>query len=108
MEIIKNRDIDITKKCVCYTCESEILVKKSDLDGNYVFECPICNSPNLWITETDKEIMNDIEKKEKELIDDLKDIIPRRYHDVMERIISTHMISLRRTIVIKNINKEDQ
>ena len=107
MEIIKQKiEREITKKCVCYACEAELLVSMEDLNHLYNFKCPICNRQNLWATENDKKIMSQIRDEERLIVLGLKNRIPKKYHSIIEKEIGAHANSLCQFIVENYITKE--
>lgn len=107
MEIIKQKiEREITKKCVCYYCEAELLVNMEELNHLYRFVCPICNNPNLWTNENDKKIMGQIRDEERLIVLGLKNRIPKKYHSIIEKEIDIHANSLCQFIVENNITKE--
>lgn len=108
MEIINSAIKRITKKCICGYCGSELLVSVKDVNQLGLFQCPLCEYYSRWTTENERKVINQIQDEEKKLISDLEDIIPKRFHDVMERIVSAHIDNYRRALVQSNMIKEDQ
>lgn len=108
MEIINSVIGRITKKCICSYCGSELLVSVKDVDQLGLFQCPLCKYYSRWITKNERKVISQIDDEEKELISDLEDIIPKRFHEVMERIVSAHIDDYRRALIKSNMIKEDQ
>lgn len=108
MEIINNAIKPRTKKCICGYCKSELLVSVEDVNQLGRFQCPLCMYYSRWATKNEQKVINYIADEEKELISDLEDIIPKRFHEVMERIVSAHIDNYRRALIQSNMIKEDQ